>query len=111
MMRQVVTAGTARRTLGDGVHARTGTAQAPGTENGWLIGYRGDLAVGCWSRRRLRRRLRRPADPPTPPRRPLNLSSPPGRTPPRQPNPVTFSSAGPPACADRAAVIMRRTTS
>jgi cell division protein FtsI/penicillin-binding protein 2 len=52
MMRLVVTAGTARRSLGDlpgGVHAKTGTAEAGGgVENGWLIGYRGDdLAFGC----------------------------------------------------------------
>jgi Penicillin binding protein transpeptidase domain/NTF2-like N-terminal transpeptidase domain len=50
MMRQVVTAGTARRALGDlpgSVHAKTGTAEAPGGDNGWLIGYRGDLAFGC----------------------------------------------------------------
>jgi cell division protein FtsI/penicillin-binding protein 2 len=50
MMRQVVTAGTARHALGDlpgGIHAKTGTAQAPGGDNGWLVGYRGDLAFGC----------------------------------------------------------------
>jgi hypothetical protein len=50
MMRLVVTAGTARHALGDlpgGVHAKTGTAEAPGGDNGWLIGYRGDLAFGC----------------------------------------------------------------
>jgi hypothetical protein len=50
MMREVVTAGTARRSLGDlpgSVHAKTGTAEAPGGDNGWLIGYRGDLAFGC----------------------------------------------------------------
>lgn len=50
MMREVVTSGTARRTLGDlpgGIRAKTGTAEAPGGDNGWLMGYRGDLAFGC----------------------------------------------------------------
>jgi Penicillin binding protein transpeptidase domain/NTF2-like N-terminal transpeptidase domain len=51
MMRQVVLTGTARRTLGDlpgQVAAKTGTAELDGQlDNGWLMGFRGDLAFGC----------------------------------------------------------------
>jgi hypothetical protein len=50
MMRQVVRTGTARRTLGDlpgQVSAKTGTAETGGPDNGWIIGFRGDLAFGC----------------------------------------------------------------
>jgi hypothetical protein len=50
MMRQVVLTGTARRTLGGlpgQVSAKTGTAETDGPDNGWLIGFRGDLAFGC----------------------------------------------------------------
>jgi Penicillin binding protein transpeptidase domain/NTF2-like N-terminal transpeptidase domain len=50
MMRQVVLTGTARSTLGGlsgQVAAKTGTAETGGPDNGWLLGYRGDLAFGC----------------------------------------------------------------
>jgi hypothetical protein len=51
MMRQVVLTGTARATLGGlsgQVAAKTGTAELDGLpDNGWLMGYRGDLAFGC----------------------------------------------------------------
>jgi hypothetical protein len=50
MMRQVVLTGTARATLGGlpgQVSAKTGTAETGGPDNGWMIGYRGDLAFGC----------------------------------------------------------------
>jgi cell division protein FtsI/penicillin-binding protein 2 len=47
MMREVVTAGTARALAGSGeVYGKTGTAQfGDGTRShGWFVGYRGDLA-------------------------------------------------------------------
>jgi cell division protein FtsI/penicillin-binding protein 2 len=50
MMRQVVLTGTARSTLGGlpgPVAAKTGTAETGGPDNGWIMGYRGDLAFGC----------------------------------------------------------------
>ncbi|HVQ94463.1 MAG TPA: penicillin-binding transpeptidase domain-containing protein [Mycobacteriales bacterium] len=50
MMRQVVLTGTASRTLGGlpgRVSAKTGTAETAGPDNGWIIGFRGDLAFGC----------------------------------------------------------------
>lgn len=51
MMHQVVTRGTAAGSLGGLpglVGAKTGTAEVAGQPaNGWMIAFRGDLAVGC----------------------------------------------------------------
>ncbi|WP_406295230.1 penicillin-binding transpeptidase domain-containing protein [Embleya sp. NBC_00888] len=53
LMRSVVTEGTARDSLGGlggDVGAKTGTAEVGGGKpnNGWMVAYRGDIAVAVW---------------------------------------------------------------
>ncbi|MFI6582374.1 penicillin-binding transpeptidase domain-containing protein [Embleya sp. NPDC050493] len=53
LMRSVVTEGTARESLGGlggDVGAKTGTAEVGGGKpnNGWMVAYRGDIAVAVW---------------------------------------------------------------
>lgn len=50
MMREVVTEGTANgsfASVSPAVSAKTGTAQANGGEDSWMIAYQGDVAVAC----------------------------------------------------------------
>jgi cell division protein FtsI/penicillin-binding protein 2 len=50
MMRACVTSGTARQSLGDlpGVGAKTGTAEVGDATNGWMVAYRGNIAVAVF---------------------------------------------------------------